>query len=653
MSVRESGGPVVVAGAGSHVTIQSLAAEPAPAEREGQIVVGDVPGAPPVFVARAAVEELTELFAGGGRVASVSALVDARGAGKTQVAAAYARQAYADGAELVAWVSADDHDRLVAGLAEVARRLGVVDPEMDSESAARALRDALATRTRRAVLVIDNAVDPGDVRGYLPATGAVRTIITSNDRAFAAIGTPIEVGVFDRAQSVAYLRERTGLEDDAGADAVASELGDLPLALAQAATAIKLRGHSYDAYLERLAASPLGETLPADRGDAYPHSVASAIELSVDAAVDADPTGMTARLLAACSLLAADGVSRVVLGDIVGADDGTGLDGALARLVEISLLVWARERDAVVMHRLVARGIRDRLDRDGTLAAALSTAAVGLLKRSIPELEAWQRRPEGLELVGHAIDLTGRAAAAADRGALTAAEFEAHAGLAQWAVRHLRATADLSRAIELGTSSLAACERILGSDHPNTLGSRNNLAYAYQAAGDLTRAIDLYEQTLADCERILGPDHPDTLSSRNNLALAYKSVGDLAHAIPLYEQTLTDRERILGPDHPNTLTSRNNLAYAYTTAGDLTRAIALYEQTLTDRQRILGPDHPDTLTSRDNLAGAYAAAGDLTRAIALYEQTLAACERVLGVDHPITSTVRANAGAARAARKRR
>ena len=54
---------------------------------------------------------------------------------------------------------------------------------------------------------------------------------------------------------------------------------------------------------------------------------------------------------------------------------------------------------------------------------------------------------------------------------------------------------------------------------------------------DLAKAITLYQDTLAARERVLGPDHPDTLSSRNNLAGAYQSAGDLATAIPLYHRT--------------------------------------------------------------------------------------------------------------------
>ena len=48
--------------------------------------------------------------------------------------------------------------------------------------------------------------------------------------------------------------------------------------------------------------------------------------------------------------------------------------------------------------------------------------------------------------------------------------------------------------------------------------SRDNLAVAYQAAGRTAEAIKLIEETLKLRETKLGPDHPDTLTSRNNLA---------------------------------------------------------------------------------------------------------------------------------------
>jgi len=127
---------------------------------------------------------------------------------------------------------------------------------------------------------------------------------------------------------------------------------------------------------------------------------------------------------------------------------------------------------------------------------------------------------------------------------------------------------------------------------------------AWWAKGsEVTKEIMSYDrelreagQTLAARERVLGPDHPDTLTSRNNLANAYQAAGRTDEAITLHEQNLTARERVLGPDHPDTLTSRNNLAAAYRAAGRLDEAIGLHEQTLAARERVLGPDHPDTLT---------------------------------------------------------
>jgi tetratricopeptide (TPR) repeat protein len=208
----------------------------------------------------------------------------------------------------------------------------------------------------------------------------------------------------------------------------------------------------------------------------------------------------------------------------------------------------------------------------------------------------------------------------------------------------------LRDAIPPHAATLADQGRVLESDLPISLRSRNNLAIAYQSAGRLGDAIPLLEATLADFERVLGPDHPDTLTSRNNLAIAYQSAGRLGDAIPLHEATLADRERVLGPDHPDTLTSRNNLAGAYRSAGRLGDAIPLYEATLADRERVLGPDHPDTLASRNNLAGAYRSAGRQDEAISEWEEAVSVAVRVLGEEHPYTRLFRSNLEQARLSR---
>jgi tetratricopeptide (TPR) repeat protein len=198
------------------------------------------------------------------------------------------------------------------------------------------------------------------------------------------------------------------------------------------------------------------------------------------------------------------------------------------------------------------------------------------------------------------------------------------------------------RAVSLFTKAAAVSELALGSDHPDTLASRGNLAVAYERAGRTSEAIALDEETLKLREAKLGPDHPNTLMSRNNLAIDYFDAGRLSEAIVLEEATLRLREAKLGSDHLDTLYSRHNLAMYYQNAGRMSEAIALDEATLKLREALLGPDHPDTLKSRNNLAIAYRKAGRLLEAIALDEGTLRLREAKLGYDHPDTLNSRGN-----------
>jgi tetratricopeptide (TPR) repeat protein len=84
----------------------------------------------------------------------------------------------------------------------------------------------------------------------------------------------------------------------------------------------------------------------------------------------------------------------------------------------------------------------------------------------------------------------------------------------------------------------------------------------------MSEAIPLCEQTLADRARILGDEHPDTLKSRNNLAFVYQEAGRADAAIPMYEQALAGLERVLGERHPDTVLVRENLAGARQEAGE-------------------------------------------------------------------------------------
>ncbi|GFH55521.1 TPR-like protein [Chaetoceros tenuissimus] len=183
---------------------------------------------------------------------------------------------------------------------------------------------------------------------------------------------------------------------------------------------------------------------------------------------------------------------------------------------------------------------------------------------------------------------------------------------------------------------LAKSETKLGSNHPDTLQSMNNLAALYRNQGKYDEAESLFKECRAKYTTILGSDHPDTLQSMNNLAALYYNQGKYDEAERLYKECLAKREMILGPDHPDTLKSMNNLAALYYNQCRYNEAEPLLKECLTKRKTILGSDHPDTFQPLNNLAALYKNQGRYDEAEPLYKECLAKCETILGPDHPHT-----------------
>ena len=613
-------------------------------------MVGDIPQVPPGFQPRAGL--LAELDHANGPV--VHAVTGIQGAGKTQLAAAYARAKLAASWRLVAWVNAADPGVLGAGLAEVAEALGLAEGRTGrgGGDAGGAVRDWLERDGRRCLVVFDNALDPDGIRPVLPACGAARVLITGSRRPVAGLGAGVPIDVFSPDEALAFLAARTGLADTAGARALARELGYLPLALAQAAGVIAAHDLAYWTYLGRLRAMPAAARPAREEGQPYPHGVAEAIMLSLDSVRAGDRGGVDTGIMEVTSVLSAGGVRRELLHDAGRAGVLTAgrdraevptdlVDVALARLVERSLLTFSLDGETVIAHHLVMRVVRDALADEERLTAVCRNAACVLRNRA-RSLVRSPDRPAVRDIAEQvaALQETAGPAGQAD-GELAGTMLR----LRSWALYYQAVLGDgAPQAIDAGEAVAADSARLLGPDHPDTLASWNNLAIACQEAGRKAEAVRLHERALAGRVRALGPEHPDTLASRNNLAIACQEVGRKAEAVRLHERALAGRERVLGPDHPDTLASRNNLATAYQQMGWATEAISSFRRALAGREQVLGPDHPDTLASRNGLAAACQEVGWAGEAIALFEQTLAGRVRVLGPAHPDTLASRNNLG---------
>jgi hypothetical protein len=452
------------------------------------VVAGDVPQEPAGFQSRA--DLLAALDApspGRGRVRVVHAVTGMRGVGKTQLAAAYARARIDEEWRLVAWVNAEDTASVLGGLAEVAAALGLDEGTGDAEAAGRAVRRRLEADGDRCLLVFDNAADPADLLPFLPAAGAARVLITSNEQSVADLGAGVAVDVFSWEEALAFLAGRTGSADAAGARVLAGELGRLPLALAQAAAVIAAQHLDYPTYLARLRAKPVEELLLPVSAGRYPRGLAAAVLLSLDAVRAGDGTGVCGAVMDLASVLSAAGVPRAVLhaagqaGALTEQAGGVAaevVDEAVGRLAGSSLLTFSTGGATVTAHRLVMRVIRERLARQGRLAATCLAAAAALQARAGSLEQAWQDRPARRDLAEQILAVHEHAGACPgeDGSDLTLAVLRLR-GWALWFLNDLGDSA--SQAIQVGESLLADRERVLGPDHPDTLASRNNLASAY------------------------------------------------------------------------------------------------------------------------------------------------------------------------------
>ena len=587
-------------------------------------------------------------------------LVGMRGCGKTQLAAALAHTCEEAQWSLVAWMNAGSRAQLEGEFIELARKLKIdlSDDPAQQHAVRRCLDQLRSANASDRLIVFDNVEDIEDLRDRIPRGTGLRVVATTTSREadWEENGWKgISVGVFCRDESIKYLLTVTGSQDRDTADAIAERLGDLPLAIAQAAATARNEQWTLASYARRLESSCGEKVIRRIRGHYYSDAVSVALRMATDNTLkrlEDSLSDAARRQLRTLCLLAESGVPThwldpAAASALSGSHDAE-LDTAAERahraliaLINASIIHPSAYGNTVTLHRLHAQVLRQSWDIDEQSLACDATAT--LLSRinidAFPQDDTDSRRRETLNLIEQL-----RAIGAQDYSHSLLKNEEVRTCLH----RALSYACDLGLPFEALTllDTVDVLQELLGENHPDTLTSRNNLAGAYESAGRLTEAITLYEQVLTDRTRTLGEDHPRTLTSRNNLAHAYHAAGRLTEAIALYEQVLTDRIRVLGEDHPDTLTSCNNLAYAYHAAGRLIEAITLYYKNLRDSIRVLGEDHPRTLASRNNFAHAYHAAGRLTEAITLYEQVTKDCARILGEDHPLTKTVRENLKAA-------
>jgi hypothetical protein len=351
----------------------------------------------PQFTGRA---ELLEALYGSGTdtqpVVVTQVLRGLGGIGKTQLALEYAYR-YHSRYRLVWWVRAEEPETLAPDYAALAQHLNLASQVTQGQPAIIAEVKQWLERNGGWLLILDNAPEPAAIRDYLPKalpnTTHGHIIITSRhyfgwDKAARLLSVP----VLPREEAIKMLLGVTQQSDRETAETIAETLGDLPLALAQAAAYIEAAELSLTGYLERLQ-TQLSAFLSRGEGSPdYPATVATTWNMAFEALQKTQPAAIG--LLKLCAFFAPDDMPYALLRDNASVlpkllsglvSDYLQWDDALFALRHYALMKTAGE--SLSVHRLVQAITRDRLPGDERTQWA--EAALKCMAAAFPVPGSW------------------------------------------------------------------------------------------------------------------------------------------------------------------------------------------------------------------------------------------------------------------------
>jgi tetratricopeptide (TPR) repeat protein len=555
------------------------------------------------------------------------------GVGKTQLAVEYCHR-YAHDYDLVLWIPAEQPILARATLAQLAPKLGL--PRFEDQSQA---VDAVLQALRRGehfhrwLLVFDNADRPEDIHSLLPdiqgPSGHV--LVTSRNQRWSDLAKILEVDVFTREESIDLLERRSPGISRVDADRLAEKLGDLPLALEQAAAWQAETGMAVDDYL-MLLEERMEQLLDVMSLGNYPTSVAATWRIAFERLMDESPASL--QLLELCAFFGAEPIAQMILPMGQYADslseqlrdtlaDQISRARAIRHLGRYALAKVDPPTNSLQVHRLVQAVLREQVTDDQ--AARYRLAVQEMLARFNPgdpdSQDNWSRHAK---IAPHV--LASDAVDGSTKGIRK---------LVVDQVRYFQQRGYYRDSAELGELAYERwrADPRLGPDHEDTLICGRLLGISVRWLGETTRARQINEDTLRRQQRIFGEDHEHSLITANSLGADLRLAGEFAAARELGERTYAAQLRVFLEEDINTLQAANNRSVDLRLSGQFREATALDERTLASRQRVRGDAHPETLLSYMNLGCDHLYTGRYPEAKHALEQAIAGYERIFGPDH--------------------
>ena len=595
------------------------------------------------------------------------------GSGKTQFCLKYVdenKSKYSG----VLWIDASSDENAEAGYAHLGQ-------EMGKGASYAAGVHWLSRYPNPWLLILDNADDPDmDILKYIPDGVRGHIIITTrNPNAIMhANAGHLRFRGMDPEEAVDLLLRTASADTDPTsansqnrtlAQAIATELGFLALAVTQAGATIRSKIYTLERYLQYY----LG-----DRKRMLSRSrVRSADEANIITTWEVPFRRIRSReqppeykdavgLVHVCAFMhfesipewifrrSWDGVNALTARDpsylgIFHTPSGWNeeatarLRRAIHILSDYSIIDHEPEKGLISLHPVVQGWARDRLDDAEQLEWLARTSAV-LTQCVSPHLEASGRtyRRALLPHIESCLTALRSRCPSLPASQTQATEIEKFASV--YAENGLWRQAKTLQYQVLGYRL-----RTLGWRHEDTFRIQRTLAYTHFNLFDLRPAVNMQKQVL-QCRWFTRPSlaawtswppwYPDYTSycvALDDMTMLLWLAGEQYWSNHTSQRAVKGLMKRLGPDDPMTITAMFNLARTQLHLGNARASHRLLLWVIKQRKHYFGLDHPDTLTARDELGMCICAERtNLAAAEMLVTNVLEARKRILGEEHAHT-----------------
>nr|WP_225953869.1 FxSxx-COOH system tetratricopeptide repeat protein [Kibdelosporangium phytohabitans] len=611
---------------------------------------GNVPLRNPDFVGRVELlDKLQErLLEPDNRATAVlpEALHGMGGVGKSQTVVEYIYR-HSSEYDIIWWIPSEQLSQINASFVELAKKLGL--PAGSAETARPEVLEALRRGSpyQRWLLVFDNAEHPDVVSPFVPASSG-HVIVTSRNPDWAGVARTVEVDLFTRKESVDLLRMRGGEITDEDADRLAEALGDLPLAVEQAAAWRGQTGMPVDEYLtllDRHLTDLLGDERAAEYGAlGYQRSVAAAWNVPLHRLRTSHPAAL--QLLQVCAFFGPEPIARSLFTggrsvpvppELANAlRDPIKLNRAIREISRYSLAKIDHRNNTIQLHRLVQTVLKNQLSdkEQGDMRHAVHVLLVNGDPDDPVSTDAWRRYAD---LLPHAT-------------MSKAVECQSDAWVRRLIinlVRYLISIGDYRVAFSYAREAMDQWKLAFGENHEDTLQMAAQRSVALRTMGEYDEAFRLIEETYKRVRETYGEDSELYLTVADALRSGLRAQGRFVQELEMQENIVEKSKHVLGDDDPATLRYANNLAGSLRLNGQFFRAKEVDYDTGERKKIVLGEEHSSTFLTLNAYAMDMRECGEYIEACRVQEEQLARSRVVIGEDHPSTIGAMRNLAVAR------